>query len=632
MYSRLTYRQSESQPLSAFYFLLEGIATTTTMDAARQAGVAIMVKMATPKLDEEARLALSKKIFDVVRYLPENMTGSFELHMAMAHCRLEKKARKQREARIASLLDPFFINLTQPDEKQNLAKLKALAVMVPDAVMDVSLRTFAIKLQLHWMTATPLLANDGGLRVLQDLVIKLGWNDSPKLKESLLACYLGLAPIDREPCIELILNASKSGRASLVPRIFEAVKTAEPDCLLADMGDSIRNALQTGMALTDPTEGDLDEVVEMEGEHFKARLLARCMQVVEATLAVVDQDVVLDQVTQQQNRLCREAVLSHQRLVDLTDQLMKSRRAKAPPAPHAENTEPTDLDPVYAWSMDRLLEWIEGPITKKKGQPLKLLDTKKAAASENRSRQTSSATSSTEKAPSTASPAFSEEDVKATVRTGLCSAAVFLLEEINDLLRLGQGMHMDNQQLQPCRDIQGPLQRVIHDGASNPDEAQSVLQSAQETVDSMRRGARIAQGQRLTRQRFTAALERLLRQEPLVLGKRHGGVVAARLPAADWGWAVQAFHERWLPTFTRLQTSNDGANTSRLPADCALALYVTGSSLSKHAFDISVHVWRRRKGCTSIAGTSPNHLAPMNKTDWYDTLIPCAVLHVDAFD
>jgi hypothetical protein len=632
MYSRLNYRQTEAQPWSAYYFLLEGTSTTTKMDAARQNGVNIMVKMAAPKLDEQARKVLSTAIFNVVRHLPESMADSFELYMAMAHCRLEAATRKQREARIASLLDPYFVNRAEPDQQLYLAKLKALAVMVPDGAMDVSLRSFGIRLQLHWMNETSLLANDHGLRVLQDLVRALGWNDSPKLKESLFACYLGLAPIDRELCLDLIVNAAKSNRGFLVPMIFETVKTVGPDYLLADMGDSIRSALQVCMALTDPTEGDLNELVEMEKEHFKARLSARCMQVVEATLAVIGQDVVLDKVTQEQNRLCRELVRSHERLVELNDQLMKSRRLKAPPAPHAENTEPPDLDPVHAWSMDRLLEWIEGPVTHKKDKRLKLLDTKKAAASENQARQANTATSSAKKAPSKADPDFSEMDVGATVRTGLCSAAVFFLEEINDLLRLGQSLRMDDHLLERCHNIQAPLHQVIQNGASDPDGAQDVLQSAQDTVDAMRSGARIAQGQELTRQRFTAALERLLRQEPLVLGKRHGGVVAARLPAADWGWAVQAFHERWLPAFTQLQNSNDDLNKSRLPADCALALYVTGSSLSKHAFDISVHVWRRRKGCTSIAGTSAQYLAPMNKVDWYDTLIPCAVLHVDAYD
>lgn len=632
MYSRLNYRQDQPQPWSAFYYLLEGIATTTDMDAKREAGVAIMVKMATPRLDEPARKQLSLQIFNVVRHLPENMTGSFELHMAMAHCRLETGAREQREKRIASLLDPYFINRTQPDEKQNLAKLKALAVMVPDAALDVSLRTCAIQLHLFWMERTTLLANDHGLLVLRELVSHLGWNDHPKLKESLFACYLGLAPIDREHGLDLIVNACKGNRGSLVPKIVEAIKLVEPDYLLADMGDAIRSTLQASGTLADPTEADLDELVEMEKQHFMARLSARCMQVVEATLAIIDQDVVLDTITQQQNRLCREAVLAVQRLVESTEQLMKSRRSKTPPAPHPQNSQPPDLDPVYAWSIDRLLEWIEGPITNKKDTRLKLLDTKKSAASENQARRANKATSSAKPAPSTAGPEFSEKDVKATVQTGLCSTAVFFLEEINDLLRLGQSLGLDNKLLQPCRDIQVPLQQVIRDGASDADGAQNVLQSAQEAMDTMRHGARIAQGQQLTRQRFTAALERLLRQEPLVLGKRHGGVVAARLPMADWGWAVEAFHERWLPAITQLQSSIDSSNTSRLPAGCALALYVTGSSLSHHAFDISVHVWRRRKGCTSIAGTSAQYLAPMNKVDWYDTLIPCAVLHVDTFD
>ena len=65
-----------------------------------------------------------------------------------------------------------------------------------------------------------------------------------------------------------------------------------------------------------------------------------------------------------------------------------------------------------------------------------------------------------------------------------------------------------------------------------------------------------------------------------------------------------------------------------LPPDQALGLYVTGSSLSAFAFDISVHLWRRSPQRTGAAGRQLAHLAPMNDDDWYDTYLPCAVLHV----
>ena len=85
------------------------------------------------------------------------------------------------------------------------------------------------------------------------------------------------------------------------------------------------------------------------------------------------------------------------------------------------------------------------------------------------------------------------------------------------------------------------------------------------------------------------------------------------------------YHRRWLPWARKIVV--DGV-AQTLPPDQALGLYVTSSSLSAFAFDISVHLWRRSPQRTGAAGRQLAHLAPMNEEDWYDTYLPCAVLHV----
>ena len=65
-----------------------------------------------------------------------------------------------------------------------------------------------------------------------------------------------------------------------------------------------------------------------------------------------------------------------------------------------------------------------------------------------------------------------------------------------------------------------------------------------------------------------------------------------------------------------------------LDSSRALALYVTGSSQSGYAFDVSVHLWRRRAGRTSPPSSEAGEYPLMNTTDWFDTLVPCCVLHV----
>jgi len=88
---------------------------------------------------------------------------------------------------------------------------------------------------------------------------------------------------------------------------------------------------------------------------------------------------------------------------------------------------------------------------------------------------------------------------------------------------------------------------------------------------------------------------------------------------------VGAFHQRLLPRTRRIEIDGE---TVLLSPDQALALYVTGSSQSSYAFDVSVHLWQRRHGSTSGPGLAETAWPPMNSPDWFDTYITCCVLHV----
>jgi hypothetical protein len=97
----------------------------------------------------------------------------------------------------------------------------------------------------------------------------------------------------------------------------------------------------------------------------------------------------------------------------------------------------------------------------------------------------------------------------------------------------------------------------------------------------------------------------------------------------DWGWVVEGYHNRVLTGRRGLVVNG---NLRQLGADEALVLYVTGSSQSDYAFDVTVHLWRRYPGKTSQAGRAlpsvDNPLVPVNTDDWFDTYITCCVLHV----
>jgi hypothetical protein len=102
-------------------------------------------------------------------------------------------------------------------------------------------------------------------------------------------------------------------------------------------------------------------------------------------------------------------------------------------------------------------------------------------------------------------------------------------------------------------------------------------------------------------------------------------VIACPLTFDDWAWVSARFHRRWLPNAKQVVV--DGARVT-LEVDQALALYVTASSESNYAFDVSVHLWRRESDSTDLPSTEAGSFPAMNTKSWFDTYTTCCVLHV----
>ena len=118
-----------------------------------------------------------------------------------------------------------------------------------------------------------------------------------------------------------------------------------------------------------------------------------------------------------------------------------------------------------------------------------------------------------------------------------------------------------------------------------------------------------------------------LRAESLELGKRRGGQIGYKTRPEDWTFVCDNFHNRWLPHVKDILVN--GAPTLLAPNQ-AVALYVTGSSLSGYAFDVSVHLWQRYRTSQSKPSTESGPLPPMNTAEWFDTRTTCCVLHIPA--
>lgn len=121
---------------------------------------------------------------------------------------------------------------------------------------------------------------------------------------------------------------------------------------------------------------------------------------------------------------------------------------------------------------------------------------------------------------------------------------------------------------------------------------------------------------------FDEALRIAIAREQLIYGRQAGGVIGSNLGTLGWQDVYGRYHSRYQGGMACIWI---GDQQRFLCDDEALALYVTHTSLSGYDFDISVHLWRRRPGRSAVAVDDEGF---MNIIDWYDTRVPCLVLHV----
>lgn len=290
--------------------------------------------------------------------------------------------------------------------------------------------------------------------------------------------------------------------------------------------------------------------------------------------------------------------------------------------------ERPDMDTVSSWSVDRLLAWIEGPLAQPADRA-KALDRRRVAHAASRAR----AVPANPDHPHAPAEAEAPDDDAALVevdhliQNGLAATADFFQGDCRDLVTAAKRLQIPANAVKPCQALMAPLKALATSPATLSEaEARDLLARAELTLDTLRRSVSHAQTQESRLHRFQNALLTALQQNTLVLGKRRGGEIACPLYANEWGGVVERLHgKRLAPSHTLWL---DDTHRLALREDQALALYVTASSQSDYLFDVSVHLWRRRAGCTSPPARAVELFAAMNADDWFDTYIPCLVLHV----
>lgn len=618
MYAQLTFFPGRPEaPWRAEYFALPGVGAEVPekLLRVRRLSATALAKTQT-RLSAGEQSALGDRIFETIERVPDDLSAySFGAHMAMAHFLLPPAERQRREAAIASLDEALLAPARL--ETLNLWRSATLrmAVLVPDAALDAIYRSSVGHLFLYLRDQPD---HD------QHICRKTGWRNlearylaHPDLAKALASDFFTRRFGERQAFVDLLSPMAPAELAKLLAAVDQDLQTSGRECLIADRCEAHLGAIRAWQAL--PAESRnadaLTTVVALERERLAMRESARCTHIVAATLEALAKETAFGADANQKNQeaiaLCRRSQV-------------RPSRTPRPEDPTTPGQALPDLDPVHTWSIDRLVHWIDGPVA----QPKRSLGLERICAAEEQDWKAEQA-QRTPSARLDGGP-LKRHEVQLAVAQGLRSSAQFMRDELHDLLPLGAQLQADANLLRACQDCLAALTtltlRQPADEAGDTAQAMADLQRADQALDALRRGIHQRQGEEQTRQRFTAALFQCLRNEPLTLGKRHGGVIAEPLPLEEWAWAVQTFHKRWWNAGLRPSAT---AAPVPLAPDQALALYVTGSSLSDYAFDISVHLWRRQ-AASGLPPTTPGEGNTMNEPDWYDTLIPCAVLHVRA--
>ncbi len=629
MYGQLDYIPAHvNAPWTVSYFLCRDLELPNLTPAQAPARGQALKQIRT----EVANLtdAQLQDLSAIARGLPVDTIDLLsDLYIALAHLRLPDAQRKAREACITTTLDAHFNGTpTLPSMIAGLQHIRLLAPLAPDAFLEIMVRSQAARLQMVSMVhpAWETQCRDF-VTHLDALIQKLGIK--ARTAEDVLLSSAGFtrAWADRQGFLELLAQAAQHDLAVAVQRTRQALLNA--GLLLASEGDILVSVLQDCVAagLDGSMKTTIEDIVTNQLAMGRAADLARAQAVIEATVDATRAGVPLGVKVQQQNLAAITAAnqVWLQQFLRMTPQRLRlyNKLARAPaPARSEDPSGPPDLDPVNTWSVNRLLRWIEGPISE--GIP-KQLDRKAIVAKEKAARQEARVKTKMPDKLARADLDLTEADVDLAVQSALSTTAAFFIGEIEDMLFRVKALDNTSTASQACSDLLAPLHSLKDAPQYDDQKARALLHQAEVAIGLMRKDIRVLEIDARTRQRFALQLHVALSRESMVEGKRHGGVINCPLHHTDWPWVAEQYNRRWLPWPG--QITIDGVPQPLQP-DQALGLYVTGKSLSGYEFDVSVHLWQRKPGRRGTPGTTVAPYAPMNAEDWIDTWIPCTVLHV----
>ncbi len=457
---------------------------------------------------------------------------------------------------------------------------------------------------------------------LDDLRKTTGWSADSLPVNALEACYFGRAPNDQQDCLRQLKAESAQSRLQqwLAP-LTEKLSIEESDLLQADLGDTVHAVLESS---TDDPAQDINSMVAAGLNRFKSRRSDRALTIVEVTRNAIQAGVLFDGASAKKNA---EALAAYDLAVSRMELAMTVGRLRStfaqprkPAVTLQPNVSPPDIDPVHARSVEWLVQWIQGSDAKTSA-PVRI-DRRKVVKEEQAIRAKARKATQMSKEDQTKDEDLTEKDVDLVVQSGLSSTAEFFLRDIAETAVRAKHLNMEARLLEDCMQYSDALNALSRQPITDEPAAIALLHKAEAAINELRANIKSVDVAASLRRKFAHFLNEALDREPLVYGKRNGGVIACPMREADWPWVHGEYHHRWL-NVQRIEI--DGHQVPLQPHQ-ALALYVTGSSLSNYAFDVSVHLWIRKEGCKNPP--TADNSGWMDNEAWLDTRIPCAVLHV----
>ena len=559
-------------------------------------------------------IALKGTIFDrmseLVSWLPADQV-EFAFFMGLAHFRLPENLRKQRTDRIDQIIGAEFSDLPNksPALQADLERVRKRAILVPDAMLQGELRNACclIRTELFMSDDRPAAYQPLAslCEAVEDRFNTADQEDHDEWLRTMFTGALSRLPGQREVFMKQLAAIFDRKQEQLVLETYQ--KGAGMQLPKVTIGDAIGRVVN--QLLAQPEADGLSTIhSELKFSDMLNDSENLCLQ--RASIAAVHVGVPMGPSLEQTNR-------------ESIDWLVRMQAQSAQrPAPSSVASS-ADPDPKHAWSVERLVRWIDGPLGSSNAKPI---DRKAIATRETQVRRQRQPSQKAPLTPSTLPDTVTDVQVGQVIDEALATTARFFLDECHDWLPRGEQLGVGKACLQAIAALQ-PQLSTLADQPETVKEAQAraLLQQAEAALSVLRQGIKAAQVSERLQSRFASAFTTALNAEDLVLGKRRGGVISCPLAPADLAWVAQQYHGRHLSFAS--QISIDGQSVP-LGEDMAVALYVTSGSLSGYAFDVSVHLWRRRAASASQPSQGGELYPVMNAKDWFDTFIPCCVLHV----